>query len=131
MLVRISTLQRWMGEPVPRTTNIATLVKQDGSATEMEVEPYQYMVSVPPEIDGAWSDEELAESDLIRPVSFVVPEDKQIVQGTQQFVWVGETLHEQWQVEDIPPPPPEPTLQEHLANMGIDFNELKAAILAP
>lgn len=125
MLVRISTLEPWRGEPVPRTTTEAELVRHDGTRTPVAVEPYQFEVNVPAEIEEKWTVEELAAHDLCKPEPFEVPPGKRR-KGDRKFERRGKKVFEAFDVEDEPPPPAARTKAERLADLLGSFDLTKA-----
>lgn len=56
-----------------------------------------------------------------------LPQGKQRV-GAPRYVERGGEVIEEWDLEDIPPPPPEPTPAERLASLGFTVDDLKALL---
>jgi len=85
MLIYIDKLTPWGGEAI------------DGIQHPLNIEQF-------------WTDDELATIGLARPVPFVPPEGKREV-GTVRYVKGSDgKVHEDWDVEDVPaPPPPQPS----------------------
>lgn len=117
MLVRISTLEPWRGEPVPRETTDAELVRHDGTRTPVAVEPYHFEVNVPAEIEEKWTAEELAAHDLCKPEPFEMPPGKRSKGGTAKFERRGKKVFEVFEIEDEPPPPAARTKAERLGDL--------------
>lgn len=128
MLVRISTLEPWRGEPVPHETTEAIVVYQDGRSFPTTVDPYEVFNSLPKEVEEKWTDEELESHDLCRPVPFTLPEGK-LITGPASYVKVKGVVHEIFPVEDAPAPAPEKSkaerLDEWLGERGLTKADLK------
>lgn len=133
MLVRKSSLRLWRGEPVPQTTTAAHVHRLDGTTEEITVAPYRHEVSLPPEVETKWTDEELSAHDLSRFEPFVVPEGKLRKNGRQEFV-VGDggRIFEKYEIEDAPLPPRDLTVPERIQRLmddyGLTKDDLKEAV---
>lgn len=106
---------------------------QDGRTEEEPCAPYP----VPFTLDmgrvarllaeGTWTAADLAPYGLVEAQPFVVPEGKQIA-GASSYVEADGVVSEVFEVEDMPPPPAEPTPAEKLANAGLSVAELRALL---
>ena len=77
--------------------------------------------------EGVWGTEELAAYGLKVAEPFVAPEGKQRA-GASLYVEKKGTVVEVYDVEDIPPPPPEPTAADKLAALGLTKDDLRALL---
>lgn len=118
------TWVRWLGIAtvgVTYTTYNASYA--DGRVVEVTCDPYvaERPVNGPVILgfydQGIWSLEEIEAVGGKLAIPFEVPEGKQIV-GEASYTEDGlGTVTETFAVEDIPPPPPEPTVEEKVAAM--------------
>lgn len=77
--------------------------------------------------EGVWGEAELAAYGLKVAEPFVAPEGKQRA-GASLYVESKGVVHETYDLEDIPPPPPEPTAAEKLASIGLSKADLRALL---
>ncbi len=126
-LVRIDTLERWHGEPLPHTATTAQVHRQDGTVVTVEVEPYTFDVRHPINIGDSWSDAELWAAGLAKPRAFEAPEGKRTT-GAPRYELGDGFVATVFDVEDIPPPPPPLTAEQKLAAAGLTREELRELI---
>lgn len=81
--------------------------------------------------EGVWTEADLAVHGLRAAEPFAVPEGK-IAVGEPRYVEKDGKVSEERDIEDAPPPPPEPTKAERLAAMlgehGLSLVDLKEAL---
>lgn len=118
MLVKLNAetgaVEPWRGEPLQTTTSLATLVREDGTQEQVEVEPYAVTRKLPINVEIMWTKEELLAYGLLRVVPAVAPEGKQFV-GDVRYRRDGDVAREVRDLEDAPPPPDTVTIavEEH------------------
>lgn len=117
MLVKFDeagNIEPWRGEPLQTTTTLATLVREDGTQEQVEVEPYAVTRKLPLNVEIMWTKEELLACGLLRVVPAVAPEGKQFV-GEVRYRRDGDVVREVRDLEDVPPPPDTVTIsvEEH------------------
>lgn len=125
------------GQPITKTCRTETVIvrREDGSEHQEDraCEPYTAVEKVPATAgDAFWknhSDAELANRSLYRVEPFTVPEAKRRV-GAQRFERDAATgvVRQVFDVEDIPPPLPEPTPEEKLVQAGLTLADFDALI---
>jgi len=118
----------WTGvnEPFSQTVTTATLNYADGRQEPVEVPPYEIEVLLSAvRVDEMFPPEKLALFDLARVVPFVVPEGKRRV-GERRFEETGTPglVAEMFDVEDLPPAPPEPTPAERADRLAAQLRAL-------
>lgn len=115
----------WNGvnEPFKQVSTTATLSYGDGRQESIEVPPYEIDVVLSASAVAAlFQPEKLASFGLARVVPFTVPDGKRRV-GERRFEetetpgWVAEMFD----VEDMPPPAPEPTREQKIAQLAGDY----------
>lgn len=107
MLVKFDkagVLEPWRGEPLQTTTSLATLVREDGTQEQVEVEPYAVTRKLPTNVEIMWTKEELLAYGLLRVIPAVAPEGKQFV-GEVRYERDGDVVRQVRDLEDVPPPP--------------------------
>ncbi|MEX0628228.1 MAG: hypothetical protein WD230_06295, partial [Cucumibacter sp.] len=86
----------------------------------IEVEPYPVQIKVPFGVALVWADAELAAHGLFAVEDFVPPEGKRRT-GAASYRRDRGRVIEEYQVEDIPPPPPEPSDAEKFERLAAEF----------
>lgn len=133
---------RWpSGHPLMVTCRTETVVVNRTGIGKVDqfnrdCEPYEIEERAPTSIGAAFwknhTDEELADRKLYRVQPFAIPDGKQKV-GVATYRRVNGKIVEEYDVEDIPPPAPDPTPEEKLANAGLseaEFDDLISKSLA-
>jgi len=123
--------QVWNGvnEPMARTTDKAMVHYADGRAEEVTVTPYETKELLTASAvenlvaSGLWQAEDIAPFGLYVARPFEVPEGKQRV-GVLRIVEIDGEPAEDYDVEDIPPPPVL-TPAEKLAQANLSVAELR------
>ncbi len=116
-----------------RMVATCTVTYHDGRQTEVACEPYpvaetldlgkvEQLVA-----DGRWGGAELEPYGLRIARAAEIPEDKQRV-GEPRYVELKGEIVEEWALEDIPPPPAQPTPAEKLALVGLSVSDLKVLL---
>lgn len=106
----------------------AQLTRMDGTTETITVDPYPVEVTLAANSAlESWSDDELAVYGLAHVVPFVPPEGKQIT-GDMRLVESNGVVSEDYDVEDIPAPPPPPTALDKLQGLGLTLGDLKELI---
>lgn len=119
-----------------RMVATCTVTYHDGRQLEVACEPYPVAETLDLGkveqliADGLWGDADLAPYALRVAGSQAVPAGKQRV-GEPRYVERGEEVIKEWELEDVAPPPPEPTPAEKLAALGLSVEDLKSLIGAP
>lgn len=80
--------------------------------------------------DGVWTQTDLDLWGLVQAESFTVPEGKQIVGAPRYVGKKAGRVVEEYDVEDVPPPPEPPTAEQKLALANLTTAEFDALILA-
>lgn len=117
-------------QALERRVATCTVTYHDGRRTEMPCEPYpvaetldlgkvEQLVA-----EGLWGADELQAYGLRRAMAEDVPDDKRRV-GAPRYVERKGEIVEEWELEDIPPPPADPTPTEKLAALGLSVDDLK------
>jgi hypothetical protein len=102
---------------------------------EVPCEPYPVEETIDPRKlrrlleDGVWGETELQGYGLKVAVPFEPPEGK-IAIGTARFVEDGDTVLEQYDLADEPPPEPPPTAEQRVDRMLGDYGLSRAELLA-
>jgi len=113
-----------------RMVATCTVTYHDGRQTEMACDPYpvaetldlgkvEQLVA-----EGLWGADELQAYGLHIAGKQDVPAGKQRA-GEPRYVERKGTIIEEWELEDIPPPPADPTPTEKLAALGLSVADLK------
>lgn len=86
----------------------------------IEVAPYPVQIKVSLAVAAAWGDAERAGHGLYAVEDFVAPEGKRAV-GSASYRRVKGKVVEEFDVEDLPPPPPEKTDEEKFERLASEF----------
>lgn len=117
-------------QTLARRVATCTVTYHDGRRTEMPCEPYpvaetldlgkvEQLVA-----EGLWGADKLQAYGLRRAMAEDVPDDKRRV-GAPRYVERKGEIVEEWALEQIPPPPADPTPTEKLAALGLSVADLK------
>lgn len=120
-------------QTLARMVNTCVVTYHDGRTAELPCDPYPVeevldMGKVEQLVaEGLW-DAAALEPYGLRVAGFQgVPAGKQRV-GEPRYVEHGDEVVEEWDLEDIPPPPPEPTPVEKLAALGLSIDDLRSLL---
>jgi hypothetical protein len=121
-----------------RIVDTAILTYHDGRRTEIDVDPYPVTERLDVgkvdrlAADGTWGDDELGAYGLAVASPFVVPEGKRAIGEPAYIAAPDGTVAEVFEVEDLPPPPPDLTVDEKvdamLAAHGLTRDDFRKAI---
>ena len=128
----------WAGATLAKTYTTANLHYNDGRIVEIEVDPYRAEEPIDAGrvgallAEGIWTEADLERYGLRMAEPFAVPEGK-ITVGEARYVEKKGKVYEQFDLQDAPPPPPEPSRQEKLEAMldahGLSLADLKEALV--
>jgi hypothetical protein len=130
--------QRLGSAPMAVRRSAATCVVSyaDGRVEhEVPCEPYPVEETIDPRKvrrlieDGVWGETELEAYGLKVAVPFEPPTGK-IATGAARFVEDGDTVLEQYDLVDEPPPEPPPTAEQRVDRMLADYGLTRADLLA-
>lgn len=105
-------------------TAVQTLRYADGRREEQDVlvEPYEADVKLG-DVDALTADD-MAAMDLAEAVEFEVPDGK-VIAGPERFELVDGAWHQVFDIQDVPPPAPDPTPEEKI---GLTEGEIDALL---
>lgn len=120
-------------QTLERMVATCTVTYHDGRQAEAPCDPYpvaemldlakvQALVA-----RGVWSAADLEPYGLRAVVVQDVPEGKRRI-GDPSYVERDGEVIEEWVLEDVPPPPPDPTPAEKIAALGLTRDDLKALL---
>jgi hypothetical protein len=119
-----------------RTVATCVVSYADGRVEhEVPCEPYPVEETIDPRKvrrlleDGVWGEPELDAYGLKVAVPFQAPKGK-VATGTARFVEDGDTVIEQYDLVDEPPPEPPPTAEQRVDRMLADYGLSRAELLA-
>ena len=116
-----------------RIHDTANLHCADGRVEEIDVEPYPVSMLVDPRVllrlvrDGAWTKADLAPLGLDIAAPFVTPEGKTRI-GEAHYEEENGAVFQRYAVEDLPPPPAPPTIEDKLVAAGLTVAEMEQLI---
>lgn len=123
-------------QTLTRMVATCTVTYHDGRQVEMVCDPYPVAETLDLGkveqliADGLWNATELAPYGLRITRAQEIPEGKRRLGGPYYVERKGVAIVEEWALEDIPPPPVDPTPAEKLAALGLSVEELKELLEA-
>lgn len=117
-------------QTLERMVATCTVTYHDGRQTEVACDPYPIAETLDLGkveqllADGLWGADDLAPYGLHIAGKQDVPAGKQRA-GEPRYVEHNGEVVEEWELEDIPPPPADPTPTEKLAALGLSVEDLK------
>lgn len=120
-------------QALTRMVDTCVVTYHDGRQQQLPCDPYPIEENVDLGkveqllADGVWGDVELQPYGLRLAGYQGLPQGKQRV-GEPRYIERKGEIVEEWDLEDIPPPPPEPTPAEKLASLGLSVDDLKALL---